>query len=381
MRTLSYSQISLYQTCPLQYKFQYIDGLKPRDKWYFSFGTVLHSCAEFFFRIKVPPPPSLEQLLQCYEQKWLSAGYESPAEEQNYKAYGREILTKFWEVQTAGFRMPIAVEQRFYIDVGGVKLTGFIDRADRLDSGGISIVDYKSNQLLFTSDYLEKDLQLTIYQMAAVQLWSLPVEKLTLYHLRTNTPCSCPPRHESRLIETREMVVEVARNIAAGEFPPTENSYCPCDFGELCPYYRQKLVDIVAEPKVLDILRGKSIEEVVESYVSLQRQIKELELRLEDTRQMIIDFCRSEGLSRLYGKENAVTYKQVARSAFTEEEVRALLEPEGLWPRVLGYNPSLVKELLADEKLAKDIKDKLEKLRRVTTTFPQLTVKKTAEEE
>src|SRR4030042_2290338 len=160
MRPLSYSQISLYQTCPLQYKFQYVDGLKPKDKWFFSVGTVLHSCAEFFFRVKVPPPPSLEQLLQFYEQNWLSAGYESPQEEQNYRAFGREILHRFWETQIASFRMPIAVEHRFYIDIGGIKLTGYIDRVDRLESGGISIIDYKSNQGLFTADYLEKDLQL-----------------------------------------------------------------------------------------------------------------------------------------------------------------------------------------------------------------------------
>ena len=77
MRPLSYTQISLYQSCPLQYKLQYIDGLKPKDKWYFSFGSTLHLCAQYFFKVRVPPPPSLEELLQFYEQNWISEGYES----------------------------------------------------------------------------------------------------------------------------------------------------------------------------------------------------------------------------------------------------------------------------------------------------------------
>lgn len=381
MRPLSYSQISLYQTCPLQYKFQYIDGLKPKDKWYFSFGTVLHSCAEFFFRLKVPPPPTLEQLIQFYEQNWLSAGYDSPEEEQNYKAFGKEILAEFWKTHTSGFKMPLAVEQMFNIDIEGIKLRGFIDRVDKLDSGGISIVDYKSSKELFTADHLEKDLQLTLYQLAAEQLWHLPVEKLTLYHLRSNTPVSCQPRTEARLGEARKLVLETASGISEGKFEPTENDYCPCDFGEHCPYYRQKFVEILAQPRALDILRGMTIEEAVKRYVSLQSQIKELQLQFDDIKQMVTDFCQSEGLNRIYGKENAITYRMVERTGFEEDGVRALLEPEGLWQRVLSLDPALVKEMIADEKLAKDIREKLLRLRKVTSRFPVLMVKRVKEEE
>ena len=235
MKPLSYTQISLYQSCPLHYKLQYIDGLKPKDRWYFSFGTTIHKCAEHFFRVRVPPPPLLEELLDFYEQRWLSAGYESAEEEANYKAYGRELLTKFWEIHSADFRMPVAVERLFNIDIEGVKLTGYIDRVDKLDSGGLSIIDYKTNRELFTADYVENDLQLTIYQMAAEQTWQLPVEMLTLYHLRSNTACSCSPRDAKKIEDVRRLVNEVAENIAQGKFSATENQFCPCDFPQHCP--------------------------------------------------------------------------------------------------------------------------------------------------
>ncbi len=146
MRPLSYTQISLYQSCPLCYKLQYIDGLKPKDKWYFSFGSTLHLCAQYFFKVRVPPPPSLEELLRFYGKNWISEGYESVEEEAKYRTYGEEILAKFWEIHTADFRIPVAVERMFYIDIEGVKLRGFLDRVDKLESGGLSIVDYKSNQ-------------------------------------------------------------------------------------------------------------------------------------------------------------------------------------------------------------------------------------------
>ena len=238
MNPLSYTQISQYQSCPLCYKLQYIDGLKPKDKWYFSFGTTIHACAESFFKVKVPPPPSLDELLDFYQNNWLSAGYESAEEEAKYKAYGREILTKFWEIHSADFRMPFAVERMFYIDIEGVKLRGYIDRIDKLDSGGLSIVDYKTSQEPFTTMGLDKDLQLTLYQLATEQTWQLPVEKLTLYHFRSNTPFSCGPRNDVQLEEARHLVLKVADGIAGGVFPAVENQYCPCDFAEHCPYYR-----------------------------------------------------------------------------------------------------------------------------------------------
>ena len=133
------------------------------DKWYFSFGSSLHHCAEFFFKVKVPPPPSLEVLLKHYDKIWISAGYETDEDEAKYRDFGRQILTRFWELHSTDFRLPVAVEHRFYIDIDGIKLRGYIDRVDKLESGCLLIVDCKTNQQLFTREDLAKDLQLTLY--------------------------------------------------------------------------------------------------------------------------------------------------------------------------------------------------------------------------
>ena len=381
MRPLSYTQISQYQSCPLCYKLQYIDGLKSKDKWYFSFGSTMHTCAEHFFKVNVPPPPSLEELLEFYERNWLRVGYESAEEEKKYKSYGKEILSKFWEIHTTDFRMPVAVERRFYIDIDGVKLIGYIDRVDKLDSGGLSIIDYKTSKELFTTDDLDQDLQLTLYQLAAEQIWHLPVDRLTLYHFRSNTPFSCQPRHKAQLDQARELVLKIADDIAGERFPATENQYCPCDFPEYCPYYKHKYAEIVSEPRETGIWHGMAAADAVEQYVSLQNQIKELQLKLEEIKQMVIDFCQAEGLNRVYGREHAITCKLVERTGFGEDEVRALLEPEGLWHQVLSLDQSKLNQLVTSVELAKDIRDKLEALRQVMSASPRLWVRKLIEEE
>jgi RecB family exonuclease len=381
IKPLSFTQISLYRSCPLCYKLQYIDGLKAKEKSYFSFGTVMHDCVEYFFRVNTPPPPSLAEVLNYYGQSWLSQGYESPEEEARYKKYGREILTRFWEIHSADFRLPIALERNFNIDIEGVKLRGFIDRVDKLDSGGLSIIDYKTNKELFTAEHLAEDLQLTIYQMAAEQTWGLPVERLTLYHLRSNTPCHCSPRGRAQIEQTKQLILEVADGINQGNFPAVEGQFCPCDFSEHCPYYRHMYLTVSPEAPKQETLPGIAAVDAAERYATLQAQIKELQTQLEEVRQTIIDYCQKESLNRVFGNTCEVTYKLTERTGFSEAEVRALLEPEGLWEKVLGFDPALLKQLLSDESIPRNIRDKLEAIKRVTSTFPQLWVKRHSEEE
>jgi putative RecB family exonuclease len=267
------------------------------------------------------------------------------------------------------------------LDIEGIKLRGFMDCVDKLESGKLSIIDYKTNQELFTNDYLANNLQLTIYQMAAEHTWNLPVEKLTLYHLRSNTPCSCPPRPKAQIDDARRLVLDVAENIQRGNFPAIENQYCPCDFPEHCPYYRHQYIKDIPQPAAQPPLPGLAAAEAVERYAALQAQIKDLEAELGEMRKTIIDYCQAEGLNRVFGSEYEITYKLMEKTGFNEDEVKALLEPLGWWEKVLGFDSAKLKDLLADESVADNIKQKVASLKRVTTSFPQLWLRKRSGEE
>lgn len=262
------------------------------------------------------------------------------------------------------------------LDVEGIKVRGFIDRVDKLDSGGLSIIDYKTNQELFTTDHLKNSLQLTIYQMAAEQTWGLPVEKLTLYHLRSNTPQACPPREENKLNEARQTVLDVADQIVKGNFPATENNFCPCDFAEHCPYYRHQFIVATPQPNVQQPLPGIAAAEAVERYAALDAQVKELQAEIKEIRQTIIDYCEADKLNRVFGSEHEITYKISERTGFNEDEVKALLEPLGWWEKVLGFDPEKLDELLKDKSVSDDIKKKIKSLKRVVSSFPQIRIKK-----
>jgi RecB family exonuclease len=382
MRPLSYSQISRYQTCPLWYKLQYIDKLKPKERFYLSFGDIIHQCAEYFFKIPVPPPPTLEKLLQFYENNWISEGYESLEQEQQYKEYGKQLLADFQRIHSADFKMPLAVEQQFYINIQGTVLGGKIDRIDKLGDG-VSIVDYKTSKDIFTTDHLEQDLQLTFYQLAVETMWKMPVKKLTLYHLRSNTPCTCSGREPERLEEARQLVLKVADGITRGIFPAIENSLCSfCDFPEHCPYQKHKyLKEEPVQLKLKEPFNGKTDNEVVKRYVALQNQKKEIEIELDELKRLIIEYCEANELNRIYGQECAITYKIVDRNGYDEEKVRAILEPEGLLSRVLRVDSSLLRALIESGDLAPQLCKKLESSKDIVSSSSCLYVKKLKEEE
>ena len=121
--------------------------------------------------------------------------------------------------------------------------------------------------------------------------------------------------------------------------------------------------------------------EQVERYVSIQAQIKTLQEELEVLRQEIIDYFQAEEVNRVYGPENQITYQLAEMTGFNEDDVRALLEPENLWERVIGLDQSRLKQLLNDEAVAKDIRDRIKSLRQVISTSQRLLVKKRQDED
>ena len=69
------------------------------------------------------------------------------------------------------------------------------------------------------------------------------------------------------------------------------------------------------------------------------------------------------------------------RTGFNQEEVRALLEPEGLWDKVLGLDEAKLKELITDETVAEDLRRQLAALTQVVSSYPRLFPRKLAQEE
>ncbi len=364
---LSYSAISTYQKCPLSYKFLYVDRLPTKPSHHLSFGSSIHSALEFFYNVEVAEPCSLDRLLEELDNVWLSEGYENESHEVQYKEKGRAILTQFYNENVLAFAVPIAVEKRFALDMDGITLSGIIDRVDRLSNGGIEIIDYKTNEKLPPKTKINTDLQLPIYHMAIEELYGTAPEKLTLYFLVPNRQISTR-KTKNDVTKAKDTIFKVADNIRSKKFDPFKNPLCPwCDFIELCPLHKDDPVILAraaangktstgkslktAEPKAaIEELKKSAteIENAVDEYLELIEKINGARSRLGELQSIIHNYCESNGLASVSGTRGELSREARKTTHYNIDKLRELLEPRGLWEKVLDVNGHLLKKLLDD---------------------------------
>lgn len=355
---LSYSSISSYELCPLQYRFRYVDGLPSRRTPALAFGESLHVALRKFHAQPVPVPPSVEQLLAYLDESWDGSPYTSEQEERSYRDHAREVLTAYHRANARDFRLPVALEQRFRIDIDGVTVSGVIDRMDRHADGSYEIIDYKTSRRLPPRRFVEDDLQLSIYYLAAWEVWGIRPDRLTLYFLLPGQPVTVT-RTPADAEATRARVAEVAARIKAGEFSPRENRLCDwCDYQARCPIWAHKFQ---REQTPVDI--GRAVDE----WITLKRGLRQDVARLEEISRVIHEYCEANALRRLFGDDAVIS--RVARSEWTYdgELVRKALEPLGLWERVVQVNDAAVGALL-DDGLPEEAADALRAARTDQTT-------------
>ncbi|MFQ5574091.1 MAG: RecB family exonuclease [Terriglobia bacterium] len=239
---LSYSAISTYQKCPLSYKFMYVDKLRIKRTPALSFGTSVHAALERFYDVSAPEPPTESELMDHLTGSWERDGYESTEQEQEYLEKGKTVLAAFYQANVSDFRVPAAIEQSFTVTVGNHTVRGIIDRLDRLTSGGYEVIDYKTGAKPPPQSVIDRDLQLSIYDLAANELWDVEPAKLSLYYVVPGTKLSTT-RDPGDRDRTRDLINEVAseigRDLRSGRFKPKKNRLCAwCDFRDPCPLFR-----------------------------------------------------------------------------------------------------------------------------------------------
>lgn len=360
----------MYEECPQKFKFKYIDRIPEKPKPYFSFGKSVHAGLEFLFSRPSGALPSIDELLAFYKENWLREGYATPEEERNYFLEGERILRGFYDKHKADKTRPLRVEYSFEIKVEGVPLIGFVDRIDKTESGGLHIIDYKTGRA-FDRSRVRQDPQLTLYQMAVSQLFGLPVESLTLYHLNSLTPLTVPAHPASFEDAVRRKVAAVWSGISEGRFEPEpdEKGHCRfCDYMNLCPAYahlRKAVVNGSPDQAAEEV----AIEVSVDRYAELSKQIKELEKELESIRPAIEEYCRRKGYRRVLGKSHELLIQKLEAWKVEPEAARPILEAAGLWEEVLRYDPRAVDRLIKEGAIPVDVKEKLRKAGELVESF------------
>jgi DNA helicase II / ATP-dependent DNA helicase PcrA len=236
MLSLSASDLTLYLTCPLKYKFARVFGIPQEPTINQRFGILIHNVLERFH--KEPPEEDedgLPLLMHLFETGWRRTGFGSSDDELQFRDRAREALRLYWERERVAESEPVWLERKFDFKVGEHHVRGRVDRVDRLADGDYELIDYKTGERKSEAE-LESDLQLALYRMAAREAWEIEASFGSYYYVLDADKVAAPtkPDDAERVERT---VLQVGEGILSQDFEPRPSpTVCAwCDYRLICP--------------------------------------------------------------------------------------------------------------------------------------------------
>lgn len=233
--SLSASDLTLYLTCPLKYKFARVFGIPQEPTINQRFGILMHNVLERFHKEPPEPGEEMRTLYRLFEGGWRRGGFGGSDDEMQYRDRGREALRLYWERERLSESEPVWLERKFDFKVGDHHVRGRVDRVDRLPDGDYELIDYKTGERKSEED-LDSDLQLALYRMAAREAWNIEAAYASYDYVLDAEKVAAPtkPDDAERVERT---VVTVGEGVLSQDFEPRPSpSVCSwCDYRLICP--------------------------------------------------------------------------------------------------------------------------------------------------
>ena len=232
--SLSASDLDLYLTCPLKYKFARVFGIPQEPTINQRFGILIHNVLERFHK-EAGEDDSFERLMDLFEAGWRRTGFRDSDDELQFRDRARAAMRAYWEREGEGEGEPVWLERKFDIRIGSHYVRGRVDRVDRLPDGGHELIDYKTGERKTEAD-LENDLQLALYRLAAREAWEIEAATGSYYYVLDADKVAAPtkPDDAERVERT---VLEVGEGVLSQDFEPRPSpTTCGwCDYRLVCP--------------------------------------------------------------------------------------------------------------------------------------------------
>jgi DNA helicase II / ATP-dependent DNA helicase PcrA len=239
---LNPSAVDSYRKCPQKYLFAYLWSLQEGAKATLTFGRVMHGTirrmmGEFKKGNRLP----FEEVQRLFAAEWSTYGFEDDYQEGEYKKDGLEQLRALHEAVLRESPQIMEIEKTFALPVeNNVVLKGRIDQINSLGRKDVEIVDYKTGKAKKETE-ARRDLQLSIYALAAKEIFELNPARMVFHYLQDNSRQETT-RTAKQLEEAQEIVQEVAADIRARSFHAKEGFICrSCAYRPICPGHEEAL--------------------------------------------------------------------------------------------------------------------------------------------
>jgi putative RecB family exonuclease len=247
---VSYSQINTYTTCPLKYRFHYIDRLEEEfTSSALVFGSAMHSGIQAYLQSTLEGEPLRpDQMVDIYRGEWRGSEgqkirYSARESQDSLLNKAGELFDLFVDQYDTEAEV-IAVEESFTLDLNELIRDGlgdvppFIGYVDAIiQNGSTALIDYKTSSRKPNGDM--NAMQLVAYSLGATTLGYEPNELTYRYEylVKTAKPelVTCPVRiDDDDRRRFLKMTTRVWKAIQSMIFFPNPSYLCSS-----CGYQRQ----------------------------------------------------------------------------------------------------------------------------------------------
>jgi RecB family exonuclease len=348
--------LSVYETCPRQYRYHYLDRLPvPEVETVELFlGSRVHEALEaLYLNVRFGRVPSLDGLLEFFERSWRENWHDrvliqqSEVTAEDYRRLGqRQLETYYRRYAPFDSEHTLAVERRllFPLDAErGIWFQGNVDRLSRTSDGAWEIRDYKTGRYLPTQAMLDTDRQLGLYQLGVQSLWPTADDVELIWHFLAHDLELRSRRSREALEGLRQETLDLVLTIETDPaFPTRVGAHCQrCSYQSVCPAWRH-LAEITALPPEG---RGESepvrwVDRLGELKAQRKATLAELDAEIEALERRIAAYTQTEGLEAVFGNLYCARISRGERVRYPRvgdprrEELDALLRQHGRWEEV-----------------------------------------------
>ncbi|MBL7072692.1 MAG: PD-(D/E)XK nuclease family protein [Candidatus Omnitrophica bacterium] len=318
MAVYSHSRLSTFETCPLQFKYNYIDKIEREEQGIEAFmGTQFHNVMEKLYEDLKFKTYKLEELLKMYDMNWDKEFTESiiivrkDRTAEDYKNAGKKCIEDYYKrYYPFDQGRVVGIERAVSVDLnndGRYKIRGFIDRLVQADDGTYEIHDYKTSGHLPEQEQFDKDRQLALYQIGISDMWNDVSEVKLIWHYVIFDKEMVSIRSQEQLDDLRKSTIELIDKIeSAEEFLPQESTLCIwCSYQDVCP--KKKHIYKVSDLPPNEYLEDSGVK-LVEQYMDLEDKKEELKQEVsiigkeqDKIKEAAIKFAEKEEVSVIDG--------------------------------------------------------------------------------
>jgi putative RecB family exonuclease len=247
-RGLSPSAFSAFKSCPLAFKFSYLDRLPQPPSAPASKGTLVHRALELLMlrapadRTRDAARADLARARLDFAEDPEFTGLElTPEEWDRFHAEADVLVDRYFELEDPTRVRPIGLELRMAVTVGSLKLRGVIDRLELDDDDELVITDYKTGSVPGERHELQRLAGVHMYALMVQRLLGKRPVRVQLLYLSKPEAIIATPSEQSIAGATRKsealwkaIVIACSRD----DFRPHPGPLCNwCSYQAYCPAF------------------------------------------------------------------------------------------------------------------------------------------------